>query len=198
MTANVRIVIDSKPSVLKVPNAALRFRPQGVEPDASAPPRRDTPAAGGAPPPLAAIRERLVRELKLTEDQQRALDPILQESRQQLMALQSPNLPEEQRRQRGQKIREAAQAHIREILTPEQQARYAELSGQQGGDGIVGRAWVIGRSGQPTPVVLRLGITDGSATEVLAGEVKEGMEVLIGLRNGSAPPASGGGPRLRL
>jgi HlyD family secretion protein len=31
MTANVRIVTDSKPSVLKVPNAALRFRPPGVE-----------------------------------------------------------------------------------------------------------------------------------------------------------------------
>ena len=33
MTANVRIVVDQKPSVLKVPNAALRFRPQGVEVD---------------------------------------------------------------------------------------------------------------------------------------------------------------------
>jgi HlyD family secretion protein len=31
MTANVRIVVDEKASVLKVPNAALRFRPQGVE-----------------------------------------------------------------------------------------------------------------------------------------------------------------------
>ncbi len=28
MTANVRIVVDQKPSVLKIPNAALRFRPQ--------------------------------------------------------------------------------------------------------------------------------------------------------------------------
>lgn len=198
MTANVRIVIDSKPSVLKVPNAALRFRPPGAEPDAGAQPRRDAPAAGGGPPSLAAIRERLVRDLKLTEDQQRTLDPILQEFQQQFMALQSQNLPEEQRRQRGQKIREAAQAHIREILTPEQRARYGELSGQLGGDGNVGRAWVIGRTGRPTPAVLLLGITDGSATEVLSGDVKEGMEVLIGLRNGSAPPASGAGPRLRL
>ena len=139
-----------------------------------------------------------MRDLKLTEDQQRTLEPILQESQQQFMALQSQNLPEEQRRQRGQKIREAAQAHIREILTPEQRARYGELSGQLGGDGNVGRAWVIGRTGRPTPAVLLLGITDGSATEVLSGDVKEGMEVLIGLRNGSAPPASGAGPRLRL
>lgn len=33
MTANVRVVVDEKASVLKVPNAALRFRPQGVEGD---------------------------------------------------------------------------------------------------------------------------------------------------------------------
>ncbi len=33
MTANVRIVVDQKPSVLKIPSAALRFRPTGVEAD---------------------------------------------------------------------------------------------------------------------------------------------------------------------
>ncbi len=44
MTANVRIVVDQKPSVLKVPNAALRFRPQGMEPDAA-------PRGGAGPAP---------------------------------------------------------------------------------------------------------------------------------------------------
>ncbi len=48
MTANVRIIVDQKPSVLKIPNAALRFRPQGMEPDAA--PRGgggQAPARGG-------------------------------------------------------------------------------------------------------------------------------------------------------
>ncbi|MGH7262632.1 MAG: efflux RND transporter periplasmic adaptor subunit [Candidatus Rokuibacteriota bacterium] len=48
MTANVRILVDQKPSVLKVPNAALRFRPQGMEPDGA--PRDgagQAPARGG-------------------------------------------------------------------------------------------------------------------------------------------------------
>jgi len=31
MTANVRIIIEQKESVLQVPNAALRFRPPGME-----------------------------------------------------------------------------------------------------------------------------------------------------------------------
>jgi len=48
MTANVRIVVDQKPSVLRVPNAALRFRPQGVQgdtPGGGAPVRPGGPAA---------------------------------------------------------------------------------------------------------------------------------------------------------
>jgi len=36
MTANVRITIDQRPSVLKLPNAALRFRPAGFS-DSGAP-----------------------------------------------------------------------------------------------------------------------------------------------------------------
>jgi HlyD family secretion protein len=42
MTANVRIVTDQKDSVLKVPNAALRFRPPGIEAEP-----RERPGAGG-------------------------------------------------------------------------------------------------------------------------------------------------------
>ena len=53
MTANVRIVIDQKESVLQVPNAALRFRPAGVEADRSASGRRG-PAAGPAAAAAAA------------------------------------------------------------------------------------------------------------------------------------------------
>jgi HlyD family secretion protein len=42
MTANVRIVTDQKDAVLKVPNAALRFRPPGLETE-----QRERPGAGG-------------------------------------------------------------------------------------------------------------------------------------------------------
>jgi HlyD family secretion protein len=44
MTANVRIVIDQKEGVLQVPNAALRFRPVGVEAA-----ERERPARTGGP-----------------------------------------------------------------------------------------------------------------------------------------------------
>jgi HlyD family secretion protein len=41
MTANVRIVTDQKEDVLRVPNAALRFRPPGIEAEV-----RDRPGGG--------------------------------------------------------------------------------------------------------------------------------------------------------
>ncbi len=47
MTANVRIVIDQKESVLHVPNAALRFRPPGLEPTERERPMR--PGGGSGP-----------------------------------------------------------------------------------------------------------------------------------------------------
>jgi HlyD family secretion protein len=201
MTANVKLVTAEKASVLKVPNAALRFRPAGIEA-----PAFDAPAGGGAPggspPSLEQIRERLVRELKLTEDQQKKLEPILKEGREQFRALQG--LPEPDRRARGQKIREASRVRIREILTDAQKARYDQMAGAAGSEGragIRGRVWVIGPDGKPVAVALTLGLSDGTATEVLRGEITEGQDVIVGLAGagrGGGGPQSPQGPRLRL
>ncbi len=47
MTANVRIIIEQKESVLQVPNAALRFRPPGMEAPDRERPARPGPGSGG-------------------------------------------------------------------------------------------------------------------------------------------------------
>jgi HlyD family secretion protein len=199
MTANVKLVVAQKPSALKVPNAALRFRPAGVDVAAPGPP--GGAAAGGAPPSSEQIRDRLVKELALSEDQQRKLEPILGDSRQQLAALQG--LPEADRRAKAQRIREAARVRIREILTDEQKARYDEMAGTLGGEGrpgVAGRAWVVGPDGKPAQVSLTLGLSDGAATEVLRGELREGQEVIVGLAGapGRGATPQQGAPRLRL
>src|SRR2546425_6393725 len=180
MTANVKLVTAEKPSALKVPNAALRFRPAGVEAAAPSAPASGG-AAGGGQPSLEQIRDRLVKELKLAEDQQKKLEPILQDSREQLRALQG--LPDPDRRARAQKIREAARVRIREILTDAQRARYDEMAGASGGEGrgIQGRVWVVGPDGKPASVALTLGLSDGTSTEGLRGEVNENQDVTVGL-----------------
>ncbi len=58
-----------------------------------------------------------------------------------------------------------------------------------------GRVWVLGRDGRPVAVPVRLGITDGTATEVVQGDLSAGQAVLVGLESApsTAPPS---GPRL--
>ncbi|PYN75567.1 MAG: HlyD family secretion protein [Candidatus Rokuibacteriota bacterium] len=201
MTANVKLVTAEKPSVLKIPNSALRFRPAGAEAPTPGAPAGGGQSSGG-PPTGEQIRDRLVKELKLNEDQQRKLEPILQDGREQMRALQG--LPEADRRARAQKIREASRVRIREILTDEQKARYDEMAGAQaeGRSGIQGRVWVLGPDGKPAAIALTLGLSDGNSTEVLRGEVKESQEVIVGLVGGAGrgaqPSQQPGAPRLRL
>src|SRR6059036_691275 len=71
MTANVKVVVAEKANVLKAPNAALRFRPTGVEVGMdSSPAERPAVSAGGDGAAAETTRERLVRELKLSDQQQ--------------------------------------------------------------------------------------------------------------------------------
>lgn len=213
MTANVKLVYAEKPSVLKVPNAALRFRPAGAEPapsgTARGPSAASAPASESGGRSLDEMRDRLVTVLGLGPEQEKKLEPILAEAREQMMALR--DLPDWEHRARAAKIREAARTKIREILTAEQRTKYEQFAGRPrragapaAGAGTPGRVWVLGADGKPKPVNLTLGLSDGTMTEVLAGDIKEGQEVITGLV-GAAPPTratpggSGGStPRLRL
>jgi HlyD family secretion protein len=117
------------------------------------------------------------------------------------MALQG--VPEHERQERSQKIREASRARIRQILTPEQQGRYDEMVrslGEGRAGTSTGRVWVVGPDGKPLAITLTLGISDGATTEVVRGDLKDGQEVIVGLSGQTGAPGrpGGGGPRLRL
>jgi HlyD family secretion protein len=101
MTANVRIVTAQKDKVLKVANAALRFRP----PSSSGDDKKSAPAG----------------------------------------------------RQPGGK------------------------EGKGGkGDAGSGKLWVLDADGKPSAIEVKTGISDGSQTELLEGELAEGREVIVG------------------
>ena len=196
MTANVRLVVDQKPSVLKVPNAALRFRPAGVE--GEAPPSRGKAQAAallepgdGAGRSGDPIRDRLVRELDLTDEQQRKLDPILRERQQKLAAVQAGGkaLAKAERRSQQQNIRDAAREKIMELLTKEQRARFDPSMVDQPAARRErsGSVWVLGPDGEPKAIIVRLGLADANATEILEGELSEGQEVIVGSTERPAP-----------
>jgi HlyD family secretion protein len=71
-----------------------------------------------------------------------------------------------------------------------------EPGGAARGRRNTGRVWVLGRNGQPTPVSVTLGITDGLATEITGGDLRIGDTVLIGLESDAVAPPSSGAARM--
>lgn len=214
MTANVRIVTDTRDSVLKVPNASLRFRPAGESAAAKSDAAKgddkskamqgaDAGAAkgGAGGGQLNQFRAQLVTELKLDADQQQKLDPIFAEMRNKFMGLR--DLPEEARARQGAAIRADMRARVEEILKPEQKARYAEivteLAGRaSGGQATRGRIYLLENS-KPRAIEIRVGLSDGTMSEVTGEGVTEGAEVIIGQQGGpasSAPAQKGSPPRM--
>jgi HlyD family secretion protein len=198
MTANVRIVVEERANALKVPNAALRWRPAGA-PDARAPADAPPQQAGGAA--VQQFRARLLEELKPSEAQKARLEEIFAESRQKFARVRDVQGEAERRRQ-VERIRAETNGRIAEILSPEQRPAWERLLAESGGRGqsAAGRVHIL-EGGEPKPLDVRLGLNDGSATELVAGPLAEGTEVIIGLAEAgrSAPqPAGGGLPRGRL
>ncbi|MBM3358546.1 MAG: efflux RND transporter periplasmic adaptor subunit [Betaproteobacteria bacterium] len=192
MTANVRIVVDTREGALKVPNAALRFRPAGAA-DA---PKGEAKGEEGAGARQQANRERLTRELNLTPDQQARLEVIFSEMRQKIDALQEQK--GEARRRQLERFRAEARGKIAEMLNPEQRARYQEIVAEQTGrGGSRGRVWVLDGAGGPKAVTVRLGLNDGSFTELVSSELAEGAQVIVGTTElAKARTTPTGAPRL--
>jgi len=123
MTANVRVVTAQKDAVLKIANAALRYKP---------PQNADDAKSNGAPATAGPARG-----------------------------------------ERGK----------------------TEGGGAGGGKGRAGKLWVVGDNGQARAIDVRLGITDGSATELLSDELAEGAQVIVGGGSTTKPTAP---PGMRL
>ena len=99
MTANVSVLAAYKEGVLKIPNAALRFRPEFAKGEA----RKAVPAR------------------KATE----------------------------------------------------------QIKSSQGEQAKAGRVWVFSSEQKPVPVSVVLGVTDGTFSEVMAGDLRQGAEVIV-------------------
>jgi len=197
MTANVRIAVDNRTNALKVPNAALRFRPAGAV-DAKAP--LDAPPAQQAGGQGAQeFRNRIQQELKPSDAQRAQLDEIFSESRQKFARVREMK-GDGNRRKEAERVRAETNARIAEILTAEQRPAWERLLAEAGsrGPATSGRVYVL-ENGEPKPVDVRLGLSDGMSTEVLAG-LAEHQEVIVGTLDARAPaaPAGGGLPRGRF
>jgi HlyD family secretion protein len=196
MTANVRIAVESRASALKLPNAALRFRPAGTAADVKAP--ADMPAQQAGGQAVQEFRRRLEQELRPSDAQRAQLEEIFSESRQKFARVRDMK-GDGNRRREAERIRAETNARIAEILSPEQRPAWERLLAESGarGPSTAGRVYVL-ENGAPKPVDVRLGLSDGMSTEVISG-LDESQEVIIGTVDARAsPPAGGGLPRARF
>jgi HlyD family secretion protein len=208
MTANVRIVVDRRENVLKIPNAALRFRPAGaamtadgggsssgaVSEAAAAEDKAKGKGKGGQ-----AFLERLTKELSLTSEQRSKIEAIQNDTRGRIGGISAED-PAERRRQ-AERIRAESRTRIAEVLTAEQRGRFEAMAGgrSRSSGAAAGRVWVPGVEGQPKALPVRLGLTDGTSTEVISGDLQEGGEVIIGVavdgKKDRGQKSKAGGPR---
>jgi HlyD family secretion protein len=199
MTANVRIVVDRRDNVLKVANAALRFRPGGAASEAK-------PAAEAAPVQQAggaqaqAFRQRLYEEVKPDEAQRAKFEEVFNDTRQKMAGVRDVQ-GEAERRKLLERIRGETRAKLADLMKPEQKPAFERLIAEMGGRGgaaAAGRVWVVGENGQPKAVEVRLGLTDGSSTEIAEGPLREGAEVILGVGEARAEKRGDGFPKARF
>ena len=197
---------EANPAVPPKSIASVKPSASGLQADAIKPP------AGGVAPaitgqgPLVDVRNRLVTELQMPQAQADKLDAIYAANRPKFGALRE--LPEVERGKARDRISADIRAQIETILTPAQKPRYAQLvaeAASRQGASSRGRIYLQGADGKPVAYNVRLGITDGTSTELMvmpnspnADKLVEGAMVItsVSASPSSSAPKAPSGPRL--
>lgn len=198
MTANVSLLVSHKDNVLKIPNAALRFRPDFAKKEAGVLQKKPVAAPAPVPPPSKgasnpeAILEKLKAELTLTADQQAGITIIFKDAQTQIREAFRAGGAEEGKA-KGKELRLSNRLKIRSLLTEVQQKKYDQM-GQRPetteGPAPVNRVWTPVQGGKPVSVEITTGVSDGSFTEVISGALNEGQEVITEAPGGNSKPAA--------
>jgi HlyD family secretion protein len=149
---------------------------------------------------MADFRNRLVSDLQLSADQQQKLDALIQETRPKFAAMRDVT-PEERPKIR-ERVMAEMRAKINDFLTAEQKPKYAALLAELGSRSSTrGRIYLLDANNKPVAYNVRLGVTDGTATELLVAPnspqaelFKEGAIVIIGVINPNAPSSGANRP----
>ena len=181
MTANIQIIVDERQNALKVPNAALRFKPNGEETKSTGASRSAAASSGETAQPEERLKQ-LTAALRLTESQQNQVRVILFDAREKLEALRRQDATPEEIRRETQAQRERTRNVLSTLLSSEQREKYIRFAAaQEGVSPLRGKVYVPGEKDKPQPIDLVLGISDGTFTEVVSGGLNTGDQVIIGV-----------------
>lgn len=213
MTANVSIIVASRENTLRIPNSALRVRlPEnsGVKPEASAPAVAGaSPAASTASAPAATGGGNNTGERRTREGGANA------EGGGRRGGFMGPDATPEQREKFRAVMAEVGITSFRDA-TPEQREQLRKLLVERGlapapaapGEVVITTRTIYrlpggNKAATPEPVSVKVGITDGIASEIIDGSgLGEGDVIITGLAAaggaaGQQPAANpfGGGRR---
>ncbi|WP_334161277.1 efflux RND transporter periplasmic adaptor subunit [Phenylobacterium sp.] len=217
MTANADIIIETRPNVVKVPAAALRWTPpqDAARPGAGGPPAMGgglvvggpvRPGGGQANGQRQVMGAQVADQLDLNAAQRKQWEAISTEMREKIRAaMASSGGDRAAARETLTRIRNEAFAKIEPSLNADQKARLAALRATLAAGGGAGgmRAGVVYvlKDGKPSAVPVRVGATDGTSTEVASPQLKVGDEVIVGggpkAKVQARTPLSGGGGQTR-
>ncbi|MCL6620053.1 MAG: efflux RND transporter periplasmic adaptor subunit [Thermomonas hydrothermalis] len=214
LTVNAEIEVSKKTGVLKLANAALRFKPSDTSPLAALQPAGQAPGGGGA---LADALREAAAGLGLNGQQQALFDAALAQMRKR-QAERAAQFRQQRATQGGAQggsrlfggmrmgppgggasadaaMQAQIRARMRERIGQQFAAFRASLDEAQRArwDAAVDAQINAKRvtvyklvNGKPQLASIRLGVTDGTATEVM-GDIREGDQVISGERAAGAP-----------
>jgi HlyD family secretion protein len=210
MTVNAEIEVSHRDNVLKVANAALRYKPADGDPAAA---QAQPQMRGGG---MATELPRIAQSLRLSASQQAAFDGALAEMRERMAARMAPQGgaqnsggsvlfgrgaggPPRSGGATGGGMDGAMRQRMLERFNQQFAAFHATLSEAQRKrwDSEVAAVVTARRAplyklvdGKPQMVMVRVGASDGSSTEI-AGDVREGDQVIVGAGRSTNDRAAG-------
>lgn len=176
MTANVNVIRGQQTGVVRVPNAALRFRPAGAS----------ATTATQTAPDMAA---ELIKQLNLTGDKASSVRKLFADFSKALQQARtsSNNNPMSDMRQQMQQLRQKLNNELQLVLSEAEFQRYNELNAQrrptrQGtatDPGTAAQVWILDEKQQPQQVNIRIGLSNDEYSELLSGDLPPGAQVIV-------------------
>ena len=127
--------------------------------------------------------KKLAEELDLNKEQVDQIKAVFAEMRDKLTALREEGARPQTLQAQIPLLRQKVESAILTILNPEQRQKFQSLAAARAANPVTpGTVWVKGEDGEPSPVEVMTGISDGNFTEIVRGDLKEGQEVIIGTK----------------
>ena len=192
MTANVEIIIGERSDALQVPSAALRFTPSGTQAVRTTGQGRSQNAGrgsdqtqrgqgqGNAGQGMRNMMQELNEKLNLSPEQQQTVRTLFMEMGQSIRSMREGGMETDQMPLAIEQSRRQMMKKIESILDARQNKLYREMTEQNTASrGARGNVWVIGSDGAPIAKTVMIGISDGSRTEILSGDIKSGDRIIV-------------------